>query len=58
MWGCGLSWLQGKHANRIETQASQYMASKEQKIGGVRERKQAKIASEYIILDTNHVEFC
>ena len=20
--GCGLSWLQGKHANRIQTQAS------------------------------------
>ena len=48
--GCGgvaISWLQGKHANRIETQASQYMASKEQKIGSVRDRKQAKIAREY-----------
>ena len=47
MWGCGLSWLQGKHANRIETQASEYMASNEQKIGGVRDRKQEKIAREY-----------
>ena len=42
-----LSWLQGNHANRIETQASQYKASKEQNRGGVRDRKQEKIASEY-----------
>ena len=39
-----ISGLQGKHANRIVTQASQYKASKEQKIGDVRDRKQAKIA--------------
>ena len=47
MWGCGLSWLQGKHSYRIETQASYHKASKEQKIGRVRDRKQAKIAREY-----------
>ena len=41
-----VSWLQGKHANRNETQASIHRASKEQNIGGVRDRKQAKIASE------------
>ena len=41
-----ISWLRGEHANRIETQASIYKASKEQKIGGVRDREQAKIASE------------
>ena len=46
---CGLSWLQGKYANRIETQASGHKASKEQKIklGQVRAREQAKIAREY-----------
>ena len=37
----------GKHANRIVSQESSHKASKEQKIGGVRDRKQAKIASEY-----------
>ena len=42
-----ISWLQGKHAYRIETQASIHKASKEQKIGGVRDRRQAKIAREY-----------
>ena len=41
-----ISWLQGKHAYRIETQASRHKASKEQKIGRVRDRKQAKIARE------------
>ena len=42
-----ISWLPGKHAYRIETQASIHKASKEQKIGRVRDRKQAKIAREY-----------
>ena len=42
-----ISWLPGKHANRIETQALIHKASKEQMIGGVRDRKQAKIAREY-----------
>ena len=48
--GCGgvaLSWLQGKHAYRIVTQASWHKASKKQKIGRVRDRRQAKIAREY-----------
>ena len=50
-----ISGLPGKHANRIGTQASKHKASKDQKIGGVRDRKQAKIAREYH-LPANPVE--
>ena len=42
-----ISWLPGKHANRIGTQPSRHKVSKEQRIGRVRDRKQAKIAREY-----------
>ena len=42
-----ISWLPGKYANRIGTQASKHKASKKQKIGGVRDRNQAKIARDY-----------